>query len=76
MAYGAYMPANQKIGSTALSVAFLDTLVAILAGIAIFPIVFAIIWKQLPDLVSFCNLTLGLREHPLGLILENSSLFC
>ena len=36
MAYGAYMPASQKIGSTALSVAFLDTLVAILAGIAIF----------------------------------------
>ena len=35
------MPANQNIGSTTLSVAFLDTLVALLAGIAIFPIVFA-----------------------------------
>ena len=41
MAYGAYMPASQNIGKTAISVAALDTGVALLAGIAIFPIVFA-----------------------------------
>jgi NSS family neurotransmitter:Na+ symporter len=41
MAYGAYMPKNQKISSTSLNVASLDTLVAILAGLAIFPILFS-----------------------------------
>ena len=40
MAYGAYMPKEQKISSTSLNVASLDTLVAILAGLAIFPILF------------------------------------
>jgi len=41
MAYGAYMPKKQKISSTSLNVASLDTLVAILAGLAIFPILFS-----------------------------------
>ncbi len=41
MAYGAYMPKNQDITSTSFTVASLDTLVAILAGLAIFPIIFA-----------------------------------
>ncbi len=41
MAYGAYMPAGASIGKTVLMVAFLDTLVALMAGMAIFPIVFA-----------------------------------
>jgi len=41
MAYGAYMPKNQEIVSTSFSVGSLDTLVAILAGLAIFPIIFA-----------------------------------
>jgi len=41
MAYGAYMPANASIGKTVLLVAFFDTLVALMAGMAIFPIVFA-----------------------------------
>lgn len=51
MAYGAYMPREatnrqgQKkpvsIGSTVLTIAFLDTLVAIVAGLCIFPVVFA-----------------------------------
>ncbi|OUS03858.1 sodium-dependent transporter [Gammaproteobacteria bacterium 54_18_T64] len=41
MAYGAYMPADTSIGKTVLTVAFLDTLVALMAGMAIFPIVFA-----------------------------------
>ena len=41
MAYGAYMPKDQKVVSTSFTVASLDTLIAILAGLAIFPIIFA-----------------------------------
>lgn len=41
MAYGAYMPANASIGKTVVLIAFLDTLVALMAGMAIFSIVFA-----------------------------------
>lgn len=41
MAYGAYMPAGAPIGKTVLTIGFLDTLVALMAGMAIFPIVFA-----------------------------------
>ena len=36
MAYGAYMSKEQKISSTSLNVASLDTLVAIMAGLAVF----------------------------------------
>ena len=41
MAYGAYMPEHAPIGKTVLTIAFFDTLVALMAGMAIFPIVFA-----------------------------------
>lgn len=41
MVYGAYMPKQASIGSTVLIVAGMDTLVALAAGLAIFPIVFA-----------------------------------
>jgi len=41
MAYGAYMPANSPLGKTILTVGVLDTLVALLAGLVIFPIVFS-----------------------------------
>ena len=41
MAYGAYMPKDQKVVETSFTVASLDTLVAMLAGLAIFPIIFA-----------------------------------
>lgn len=39
--YGAYMPKNQNVVTTSVQVIVLDTLVAILAGIIIFPAVFA-----------------------------------
>ncbi|MBO5618689.1 MAG: sodium-dependent transporter [Paludibacteraceae bacterium] len=39
--YGAYMPSVQDITSTSLQIVVLDTLVAVLAGIIIFPAVFA-----------------------------------
>ncbi|MEC7547246.1 MAG: sodium-dependent transporter [Pseudomonadota bacterium] len=41
MAYGAYMPANSRLGKTILTVGALDTLVALVAGLVIFPIVFS-----------------------------------
>ena len=41
MAYGAYMPKNQKVVGSSFTVASLDTLIAMLAGLAIFPIIFA-----------------------------------
>ncbi len=41
MAYGSYMPEKTSIVKTAFLVALLDTLVALIAGLAIFPIVFA-----------------------------------
>jgi NSS family neurotransmitter:Na+ symporter len=40
MVYGSYMPKKASIGSTVLTVALLDTLVALAAGLAIFPLVF------------------------------------
>lgn len=40
MAYGAYMPAKASLTGTVLTVAVLDTLVALVAGLIIFPIVF------------------------------------
>ncbi len=39
--YGSYIGRTEKLGNTALSVSAADTLIAILAGIAIFPAVFA-----------------------------------
>lgn len=41
MAYGAYMPRSASIGKTVLTIASLDTLVALVAGMCIFPVVFA-----------------------------------
>ncbi len=77
MAYGAYMPSNQKITSTALTVALLDTTVAILAGIAIFPVVFAnglepaagpgLVFVTLPW--AFANMPLGFLVGKLFFIL-------
>ena len=41
MAYGAYVTNETNIGSTVITIALLDTVVAVAAGLAIFPIVFA-----------------------------------
>jgi len=41
MMYGSYLPDDASIATTSFQVAFADTLVAILAGLAIFPIVLA-----------------------------------
>ncbi|HEX7763971.1 MAG TPA: sodium-dependent transporter, partial [Cellvibrio sp.] len=69
MAYGAYMPSNQSVGQTVLLVALLDTLVALVAGVAIFAFVFAtpgisagsgpgLMFVTLP--VAFGNMSAGL----------------
>ena len=41
MTYGAYMPKSIKVPSSSLIIVSADTLVALVAGLAIFPIVFA-----------------------------------
>lgn len=41
MAFGSYMPANASIGKAIMTVAVLDTFIALTAGMAIFPLVFA-----------------------------------
>ncbi|WP_417538630.1 sodium-dependent transporter [Marinobacter sp.] len=41
MAYGSYLPKNISIAKTSIAVCIIDTGVALLAGLAIFPIVFA-----------------------------------
>ena len=41
MVFGAYMPKKASIGGTVIIVALLDVLVALVAGMALFPIVFA-----------------------------------
>jgi NSS family neurotransmitter:Na+ symporter len=41
MVYGSYLPDNASIAKTSMAVCLMDTLVALLAGMAIFPIVFA-----------------------------------
>ncbi len=39
--YGSYIPRDNKLGSTAVQVSMIDLFIAVLAGIAIFPAVFA-----------------------------------
>jgi NSS family neurotransmitter:Na+ symporter len=41
MVYGAYLPEGVSIAKTSIMIAFADTLVALIAGLAIYPIVFA-----------------------------------
>lgn len=41
MAYGSYLPKHISIAKTAITVSVMDTMVALVAGLAIFPIVFA-----------------------------------
>ena len=67
MAYGAYVPSSASIGSTVAIIAGLDTLVAVAAGLAIFPIVFAngLEPGQGPGLM-FVTIPLAFGQMPLG----------
>ncbi|RBW51940.1 sodium-dependent transporter [Marinobacter sp. F3R11] len=67
MAYGSYLGRDVAIGRTAVSIALMDTVVALLAGLAIFPVVFAngleagagpgLIFQTLP--LAFGNMPMG-----------------
>ena len=67
MVYGSYLPSGISITKTSLYIAGADTIVALLAGIAIFPLVFAnglepgagpgLIFQTLP--IAFGNMTGG-----------------
>ena len=78
MAYGAYMPREMivggvkkpvSIGSTVLIIALLDTVVALVAGMAIFPIVFAngLEPSAGPGLM-FVTLPLAFSAMPMGVL--------
>jgi NSS family neurotransmitter:Na+ symporter len=68
MAYGAYLPREISIARSAVIIAVMDTVVAIVAGLAIFPVVFAngldpaegpgLIFVSLP--IAFGSITGGL----------------
>ncbi|MEM7002591.1 MAG: sodium-dependent transporter [Pseudomonadota bacterium] len=69
MAYGSYVPEQTSITSTVVIIAVLDTFVAVAAGMAIFPIVFAndLAAGQGPGLV-FVTLPLAFGQLPLGMV--------
>ncbi len=70
IAYGSYMKEDIPLAPTVCTIAFLDTLVALLAGLAIFPIVFSsgLETSTGPGLV-FTTLPLAFGKIPLGEVL-------
>lgn len=67
LTYGSYLPARASIARTTLTVAAADTLVALMAGLAIFPIIFAngMSPAEGPGLI-FMSLPLAFQAMPLG----------
>lgn len=67
LTYGSYLPARASIARTTLTVAVADTLVALMAGLAIFPIIFAngMSPGEGPGLI-FMSLPLAFQAMPLG----------
>ncbi len=75
--YGAYLPKNESIVKTSLTIIFCDTLIALLAGLVIFPIVFdnnlaptdgpGLIFLTLP--LAFSDITGGILFGSLFFIL-------
>lgn len=67
MVYGSYMPQRASIAGTTLMIALMDTAVALVAGMAIFPIVFAngLAPSAGPGLV-FVSLPIAFGEMPGG----------
>ncbi|WP_075880565.1 sodium-dependent transporter [Vreelandella massiliensis] len=67
MAYGAYMSSTASLTRTALAVAFVDTAVALVAGLAIFALVFGagLETGQGPGLM-FVTIPLAFAEMPFG----------
>ncbi|MCH4563512.1 sodium-dependent transporter [Halomonas sp. EGI 63088] len=67
LTYGSYLPGRASIARTTLSVAVADTLVALMAGLAIFPVIFAngMSPGSGPGLI-FMSLPLAFQAMPLG----------
>lgn len=67
LTYGSYLPKSASIGRTALSVALADTVVALMAGMAIFPVIFAngMSPSSGPGLI-FMSLPLAFQAMPFG----------
>ncbi|WP_137823078.1 sodium-dependent transporter [Pseudomonas sp. D(2018)] len=67
MVYGSYLPAGTSIARTSIMVAIADTSVALLAGLAIFPLVFAngLEPGSGPGLI-FVTLPIAFGQMPLG----------
>lgn len=67
MAYGSYLGSDVRIGRTAVTICVLDTGVALLAGLAIFPVVFAngLEAGAGPGLI-FQTLPLAFGQMPMG----------
>ncbi|MCC3862430.1 sodium-dependent transporter [Pseudemcibacter aquimaris] len=70
MTYGSYMPKKFSLTTSAATIAISDTLVAILAGVAIFPIVFeyGLDPSGGPELI-FVTLPVAFGQMPLGYLL-------
>ena len=70
MAYGAYMPSEVSLTGTAFAVAIIDTAVAMVAGLAIFALVFGagLETGQGPGLM-FVTLPLAFAEMPFGALI-------
>ena len=69
MAYGSYLPKNTSIVKTSMAIALLDTGVALLAGMAMFPIVFA--YGLEPGAgpgLMFITLPIAFGQMPLGVV--------
>nr|WP_245682211.1 sodium-dependent transporter [Halomonas gudaonensis] len=69
LTYGSYLPARASIARTTLMVAVADTLVALMAGLAIFPVIFAngMSPEGGPGLL-FMSLPLAFQAMPLGFL--------
>lgn len=69
--YGSYISKKDNLGSTAISVSFADTLIAVLAGVAIFPAVFAFnIEPQSGPGLVFITLPMIFGQMPGGYFFE------
>ncbi len=83
MTYSAYLPKNVSLPQASLSIAIIDLLIALLAGLAIFPIVFAfgldvnsgpgLMFETLP--VAFGNMSAGFFVGALFFLLLSFAAF-
>ena len=72
MAYGSYLPKGVSIGGATITIAIADTAVALLAGLAIFPIVFSngLEASSGPGLI-FTTLPIALGQMPYSTLLAS-----